>query len=225
MLQSQTWSLISVFFIFFYCCCPQAKELVVGGILCRSAALWLYYETWCCSWSWPACCFLSKFGRGSNDLASCMSPKTWLQSMNSERLDCMLWTENHYGETIDYKNTHTYYCNDYLELGTTHKIIPLLPDVPNNAPAAAPPSSGPCCCSSPWEAAPDPQLLPFVLCFAPAPFAIIIWCSNITNLWTVATGVHVVVGWVHHKALDPQVTKTHKNNKKAADWKKSRSRN
>ncbi len=35
-----------VFFVFFYCCCPQAKELVVGGILCRSAALWLYCETW-----------------------------------------------------------------------------------------------------------------------------------------------------------------------------------
>ncbi len=33
--------------------------------------------------------------------------------------------------------THTYSCNDYLELATTHKIIPLLPDVPNNASAAA----------------------------------------------------------------------------------------
>jgi hypothetical protein len=48
----------------------------------------------------------------------------------------MPWTENHYGETIE-EHTHTYYCNDYLELATTHKIIPLLPDVPNNAPAAA----------------------------------------------------------------------------------------
>ncbi len=40
------------------------------------------------------------------------------------------------------------------------------------------------------------------------------------QLWTVATGVQVVVGWVHHKALDPQVTKTHKNNKKQQTGKK-----
>jgi hypothetical protein len=55
--------------------------------------------------------------------------------MDSGRLDCMPWTENHYGETIDYKNTHIL-LHDYLELATTHKIIPLLPDALNNVPAA-----------------------------------------------------------------------------------------